>query len=449
MLDALPDEAQREEWRAEWEAYRTAWNRVQPFVTSFECNTNYVLPFMASTFTGEEKGYVAPAGNKRLLSSDDIPINMAMPNRNKDSDLNTAAPEALLRWFRSAHNGFIDAARDALGAESEGGDGGGQHAHGAVLRLPDAESVHAREMRREDLISYDFGDLMKEIRFQARQSLEYGEGKRVEFNWSAVQTWIAEHAVVGVPKVYDLTQVFEFLGEVSSSSDIAGIKQEELVRPAANTASRFASVWQLALLTPRGPSRVTLSRRYERFKSSLFSHGGREKGAWNPENDALSSLWQDKKVQDLIVAEQKTLQKMQGLQERVRECIGFVMSTGGRPGDTMQSYCRDVLQLDEQAMHVLKAHDGSAGSVTSLVCLKHLRSLDLLLTSKLKKDPLEPGAQKHRNTETQKHRNTHKTHTRHTRTYHPCSRRESHAARLHTASRVSGISGKPGNTNIR
>ena len=278
----MPDEAQREEWRAEWEAYRTAWNRVQPFVTSFECNTNYVLPFMASTFTGEEKGYVAPAGNKRLLSSDDIPINMAMPNRNKDSDLNTAAPEALLRWFRSAHNGFIDAARDALGAESEGGDGGGQHAHGAVLRLPDAESVHAREMRREDLISYDFGDLMKEIRFQARQSLEYGEGKRVEFNWSAVQTWIAEHAVVGVPKVYDLTQVFEFLGEVSSSSDIAGIKQEELARPAAKHRVPLCQCWQLALLTARGPSRVTLSLQYERLRAAFLATAGGKGGPGIP-----------------------------------------------------------------------------------------------------------------------------------------------------------------------
>ena len=61
---------------------------------------------------------------------------------------------------------------------------------------------------------------------------------------------------------------------------------------------------------------------------------------------------------------------------------------GPTPALSSQAYCATVLQLDEQAMNVLKAHDGSPGSVASLVCLKHLRSLDNLLTKRIK-DPFE------------------------------------------------------------
>ena len=39
-------------------------------------------------------------------------------------------------------------------------------------------------------------------------------------------------------------------------------------------------------------------------------------------------------------------------------------------------------------MGVLKAHDGSPGTVMAMVCLKHLRSLDNLLNQRLK-DPFE------------------------------------------------------------
>ena len=49
----------------------------------------------------------------------------------------------------------------------------------------------------------------------AGQSLAYGGGGALEFDWLAVEQWVLEHVIEGVPLMQDGIRIFEFKGEVA------------------------------------------------------------------------------------------------------------------------------------------------------------------------------------------------------------------------------------------
>ena len=97
-----------------------------------------------------------------------------------------------------------------------------------------------------------------------------------------------------------------------------------------------------------------------------------------------------------ILEEQSTLQKAARLQQRVRECIGFLQSTQGDETVTLSHYCQYTLRLREDEIVDLYAADGTAGCVMRSVRLCHLKALDELLDQRLHGDGLASIAPKYK-----------------------------------------------------
>ena len=322
-IDAIKDSNVQKEWRTAFKAFIQAWNAVAPHVKRFECDENYRLPRLEGDFDR----VMLP---QRPIHTDmELPIDLAMPNRSREEYVNSIAPVALLQWSTRLHNGFVEGARTSMITELQMGAEATRvrkvTQDQAAKVMQQGAPVPTHMLRRSDCISYDFDKFVAFVCSQTSQSLEYGRGGEMAFNWAAIQQWIIDHVLGGVPTLQDGIRSFEFRGEgMGLMNQVGNVPQTSL----------------------------------------------------------------DPKLIAVVMAEQQTLQKIQRLQERLREVMGFLRSTGGNPNTLVSTYAAGVLQLTDTEMADLQASDGSAGAVMGMVKLQHLAALDTALSRELR-DPLE------------------------------------------------------------
>ena len=262
------------------------------------------------------------------------PLAMSMPHDKPDRA--SLHPFILLTWFEQTHNVFLSDARELQGIQ---------------------EAAQDRQQRREwhrfgerDFLEFSVDELEKRVADCAQQPNRgkdikdiraeeiYGRGKELSFDYAAIEEWVAETLVVGKQMLAPVTlcESFEFIGELVN----------------ADTDNTVGGIEQVPL-----------------------------------ENRLASE----------ILAEQSTLQKAARLQQRVRECIGFLQSTKtGDGSETLSHYCQYTLQLGEGEINDLYAADGTAGFVMRLVQLCHLKALDELLEQQLHGDCMASVAPKYK-----------------------------------------------------
>ena len=320
-IAAIKDPILQGEWRTAYKSFIQGWNAVAPYVTSFECDKEYRLPRLEGDFDR----VLLPKG--RIKTDMELPIDLAMPNRQKEEFINSIAPVALLQWSTRLHNKVVEDARTSMITRLEEGTARRTRvvteAQAARVQQQSAP-VPTHMLRRSDCISYDFDDFVSCVHACTSQSLEYGQGGQMEFDWEAIEQWIIDNVLAGVPLLQDGIRSFEFRGEGMGLLNMVG------------------NVPQVPL---------------------------------------------DEKLVKMVITEQVTLQKMQRLQERLREVMGFLRSTEGSPNTLVGTYASGVLQLTDQEMSDLYAADGSAGAVMGMVRLQHVAALDTALSRELR-DPL-------------------------------------------------------------
>ena len=320
-IASVKDPTSQNEWRAAYKSFLQGWNAVAPYVTSFECDKEYRLPRLEGDFDR----VLLPKG--RIQTDMELPIDLAMPNRQKEEFINSIAPIALLQWSTRLHNKFVEDARTSMITRLEEGTARRTRVvteTQAARVQQQSAPVPTHMLRRSDCISYDFDDFVSCVHACTSQSLEYGKGGQMEFDWQAIEQWIIDNVLAGVPVLQDGIRSFEFRGEGMGLTNMVG------------------NVPQVPL---------------------------------------------DEKLVKMVIAEQVTLQKMQRLQERLREVMGFLRSTEGSPNTLVGTYASGVLQLTDQEMSDLYASDGSAGAVMGMVRLQHIAALDTALSRELR-DPL-------------------------------------------------------------
>ena len=200
-----------------------------------------------------------------------------------------------------------------------------------------AAELHRKEWHElddRDFLAFSPEALEKQVADCAQQLEQYGRGKELSFDYSAIEEWISETLLTSKVLLAPVSTLrkntcdtFEFIGEVlnvEADNTIGGIEQVPL------------------------------------------------------ENRLVVE----------ILEEQSTLQKAARLQQRVRECIGFLQSTQGDDQVTLSHYCQYTLRLREDEIIDLYAADGTAGCVMRSVRLCHLRALDELLDQRLHGDGL-------------------------------------------------------------
>jgi len=174
-------------------------------------------------------------------------------------------------------------------------------------------------VRQMNMIKFSMDDFEAATRQYADQSLAYGKGKEVEYNFAAVQRWVLDNVAGNVPKIEAMLRMFPFAGEGQGIRDIiGGIQQEEM---ATELAEMIAS-------------------------------------------EELNTL---------------TLQRL--ALTRVEETIGFLDRMSAEdPEMIFGKYCMDALLMDEDTM---LDFGSPASNVRTAIRLKHLKSLYTLLRNLL------------------------------------------------------------------
>lgn len=323
VINSLPQE-QRPEWREAWRLHVSAWNAIQPFIKNYECHA-HVLPKLHGAFEG-----VVRDANE-ITDDLDVPIDLSMPNSSNDEWVNSIQPVVLQQWAIRITNALVEGCRKALITRAElAGQGGTVTLHrtlststgtaGRIMQQAAPRPIFM--LRQSDFVHYDQEALESFLRANAGQSLAYGEGMKLLWDWIAIENWIVENVIEGIPLLQEGMRIFEFQGEVED----------------ARGANVVGNIEQVEL---------------------------------------------QESVRALIMQQQSSLQKMRRLQERLQECIGFARSTGGDGDELVGTYVQRTLQLDEKEMQDLHAGDGTAGAVLSSVRLKHLLSLEKMLTRRM------------------------------------------------------------------
>ena len=308
-LDKI-DTENRAEWDNAWTGFRDSWNSIRPHVTRFQCHE-------------EERGLLPPMDEESNLA-------MSMPHdkQNKPS----LYPFILLSWFVQTHNDFLAPEGYVILDDAAAAARDKDHAQDET-----AAELHRKEWHElddRDFLAFSPEALEKQVADCAQQLEQYGRGKELSFDYSAIEEWISETLLTSKVLLAPVSTLrkntcdtFEFIGEVlnvEADNTIGGIEQVPL------------------------------------------------------ENRLVVE----------ILEEQSTLQKAARLQQRVRECIGFLQSTQGDDQVTLSHYCQYTLRLREDEIVDLYAADGTAGCVMRSVRLCHLRALDELLDQRLHGDGL-------------------------------------------------------------
>eukprot|EP01043_Picozoa_sp_COSAG02_P008916 COSAG02_NODE_294_length_25426_cov_719.561298_2_plen_6193_part_00 len=267
-----------------------------------------------------------------LLPPMDEESKLAMSMPHDKEDHPSLYPFILLSWFVQTHNDFLDDATAAARDKEQ-------------VQEETAAEQNKKEWQQledRDFLAFSPDELEKLVADCAQQPDQYGRGKELSFEYNAIEDWITETLLTSKSTLAPVSTLgkntcdtFEFIGEimhVEADNTIGGIEQLPL------------------------ENRLILE----------------------------------------ILEEQSTLQKAARLQQRVRECIGFLQSTQGDGMVTLSHYCQYTLRLREDEIVDLYAADGTAGCVMRSVRLCHLKALDELLDQRLHGDGLASIAPKYK-----------------------------------------------------
>jgi hypothetical protein len=337
-----------ETWREAFDAYYKAWNSAIPSIWQFECrnrgqpkydsngkpNTHYwngmpyIKPvdggamFADEGAPGEDPGWQASAESKSIKFA---LIDGFVEGGTSSMDPDSCMLDLLLKNCIEPHNDFVAGALRALNNVQEG-------IGFATDKMP------LRLVREEDCMHFDLRDFDACVRANATQSLKYGQGADVKYDFLQIQNWVIEEVLKNAPLLDDrirtemplddakkanIDAYFRFIGEGYKRKDnIGGIDQEELA-------------------------------------------------------DDISGV--------IIHKELASLSDVQVAKDRLEECIGYLdimgSATPQEADQTLDAFCTRVLQLQDDQL----SDFGSASSAfRTAVQLKHLDSLMHKLDQRIK-----------------------------------------------------------------
>lgn len=223
-IEAVPSE--RQEWAEAFEAYRRAWNTWAPDIIQFECHKKGEdwtgMPYIKETggmnYTGQGNytnndadGWEGAARAKTIKLA---VINGFDPGGPSSFDPDSCMLKLLVDKCLQIHNDrFIQRAHDLMDI------------HGIDRSPPQPLNL----VSEADMIKFNMLDFEDAVRENATQSLKYGQGENVSYNYAAIQNWVLENVVGNVPTISVVAADFPWLGEgYSSKSVLGGITQEPL-----------------------------------------------------------------------------------------------------------------------------------------------------------------------------------------------------------------------------
>jgi len=311
MQDAIDDCKtceERVEWTEAWIRYHKSWNTLVPEHTEFECKRVGAEPphDWAGMPPLEPQDDWRAAARRMSIKFAMFDIRDSPGNGGYDPD--TCMAKLHVDKCMNAHNTFINAAKQYLA---------GLPIEGEERESSDAVPLHL--IRASDMISVDMDAFEAATREYAKQSLHYGHGTEVSYDFQGLQRWVLETVVGPRPKIEAMIKLFPFAGEGLEMKDvIGGVEQVEMA---------------------------------QELKDSV------------------------------ITMDLTTLKDQQAGFDRLLECIDFIDTMGAADGDALfGDYCEEALKLNEEEIGDFGV---SSSSVRTAVRLKHLKSLHALLQDHL------------------------------------------------------------------
>eukprot|EP00658_Telonema_sp_P-2_P035845 TRINITY_DN26014_c0_g1_i1.p1 TRINITY_DN26014_c0_g1~~TRINITY_DN26014_c0_g1_i1.p1 ORF type:complete len:617 (-),score=149.03 TRINITY_DN26014_c0_g1_i1:261-2111(-) len=216
--DVIKDmsEGDREHWAGAWEAYKQAWNVVAPEVTQFQCQT-IQIPAITDTEC----------------------LSLAITSTDNPQE------ETFSLWAHLITVHCINIHNEVIG-ELENCVLGGQ-----LSQTQEAIPTHLVQDR--DMLEFNRDSWQAMLSLSAYQSLSYGHGKTVEFDYYRLCEWIFSEVLGSHSQVSALIRKFKFAGENPIlTGPLAGIDQQELdAEVISQIFDQFASLLSLSLCLER------------------------------------------------------------------------------------------------------------------------------------------------------------------------------------------------------
>ena len=312
--------SEQADWEEAFRDYHRAWNFLAPHHVEFECARvgappphNWAgMPLLDNDQHATDDWMGAAKRHSIKFAMVDIRDS----DGNKGTDPDSCMAKLHVDMCINAHNEFINGARDYMAQVAALQVNPNVNPQDVVDESP---ALPLNMVRQMNMIKFSMDDFEAATRQYADQSLAYGKGKEVEYNFAAVQRWVLDNVAGNVPKIEAMLRMFPFAGEGQGIRDIiGGIQQEEM---ATELAEMIAS-------------------------------------------EELNTL---------------TLQRL--ALTRLEETIGFLDRMSAEdPEMIFGKYCMDALLMDEDTM---LDFGSPASNVRTAIRLKHLKSLYTLLRNLL------------------------------------------------------------------
>jgi len=330
IMDAINEvEAEREDWTQAFIEYREAWNKWCDKIIMFECVNLIGSGAANATWTGmpylkqkdDQATYTSDGSYPTAASMSDgwtgaamrMNLGIAVYNSFVHDGPSAGHPEScylklLINAMLAIHNNkFIIPAQ----AQLAGADVGDNE-----QRRPPLDLHLVREV---DMITFTMHDFEAVVRDNATQSLKYGQGGHITYDFNGIEHWVFETVVANVPEISTFGREFPFVGESLSSKEyVGGIKQEDIP---------------------------------EEFSAAI------------------------------LLKELPSLSLQQAARDRLDECIGFMDILGADSADkALSSYCQEALHMTDAD---LEAFGAPAGIFRTAVLVKHVASLRATLNTNI------------------------------------------------------------------
>ena len=307
ILSELSNE-DKNNWSRLWNGYKECWNSSWKYVDRFLCTE-------------------IPDIFRSIVMNDDSPLVFSLPDE-KDEGI---CPLSFINYMTDKHNQFLEQVHRVLHKRSLGDE-----IMEEIGGIENEFHVPTNLLTDNHLISYSVEkELVPFLHIQSEQSLQYGCGSDITYNWSRIEKHIIDRVLSGKPFI-DLTlRKFTFANETRMSGALSNLK-----------------------------SRIPQSELTTDDKSKIIKELG-------------------------------TLQNIKKLKNIVEICIGFLSATSTQvqsiDGEIMvQDYVKNTLLLQDSFVLT------SGSTAAKVVRLSNIVSLWNLLEDKLIVDPFEPILSKYK-----------------------------------------------------
>lgn len=202
--DAIMEiEAEQNTWQEAFREYHHAWNLLAPRHVEFECARVGAAPphhWAGMPLLDDDEHKLDDwMGAARRHSIKFAMLDIRDSSGNKGSDPDSCMAKLHVDMCLQAHNEFIGAARDHLAKSSALQANNSTNVQDVVDQSP-ALPLHM--VRQMDMIEFSMDDFEAVTRQYADQSLEYGTGKEVQYNFASVQRWVLKNVAGNVPPTF-------------------------------------------------------------------------------------------------------------------------------------------------------------------------------------------------------------------------------------------------------